>query len=110
MGCGGSGDATPAGPPPAHAERTPAGGRADLVFGPKGPEPRRVVLEAAPDLTLRLAARDGRPHGVRITVPGGPRVIVPPAGQVEVRLGDVAPGRYEIVPSGAVDPIPLVIR
>jgi hypothetical protein len=109
-GCGGS--TAPEAPRQAGAAATAtaAPARVDLAFTETGPQPRRVVVRSAPVLTLRVASRDGRPRSVRITVPGRPRVLVPPGGEEVVRLRDVPRGRYAFVPAGAEDPIPLVVR
>lgn len=82
-----------------------------FAFGEGGLLPARARVDSAGGrVTLQLASRDGRPHGVTISAGGRrTRILVLP-GRTEARtLTGLRPGRLRIVPDGAGEPAVLIV-
>lgn len=91
-------------------ETGPSGTTVDVVFGADGMTVTPTAVPGGADVTLRVAAQDGRPHGV--TLDGAPtptRVVVKPGETKQTAAGELPDGTYRVAPDGATEPVTLTV-
>ncbi|PTL58846.1 hypothetical protein C7Y72_03855 [Paraconexibacter algicola] len=91
-------------------EPVPAGTTVDVVFAADGLQVTPTTVPSGEDVTLRVSAQDGRPHGV--TLDGAPttvRIVVKPGETRQTPAGELPDGTYRVAPDGATEPVPVTV-